>query len=151
LLHEYVELETLRPPLRTDRAARKRFQIPAPYEFAVSFHTYVKRIGCDCPLCGHSEEEDSLEEEEAVSKQVMISSSSEFSQNADHILNCWLSFQLLFFSEDHHFCTGPCCKSTRSTLNLTEKRDRAADTCTLVTFSRIDGGRSFFYVCRQNL
>jgi hypothetical protein len=65
---EYVELETLRPPLRTDRAACKRFQIPAPHEFAVRLQAYVKRVGDGCPLCGHSEEEDSLKEEEAVSE-----------------------------------------------------------------------------------
>jgi hypothetical protein len=67
-LQEYVEPETLRPPLRTDRAARKRFQIPAPHESAVSLQAYIKRVGGIGPLCGHSEEEDSLEEEEAVSE-----------------------------------------------------------------------------------
>jgi hypothetical protein len=49
LLQEYVEPETLRPPLRTDRAARKRFQIPAPRELAVSLQTYVKGVGGTCP------------------------------------------------------------------------------------------------------
>jgi hypothetical protein len=67
-LQEYVEPETLRPPLRTDRVARKQFQIPAPHGFTVSLQAYVKRVGGTCPLCGHSEEEDSLEEEEAVSE-----------------------------------------------------------------------------------
>jgi hypothetical protein len=65
-VQEYVEPETLRPPPRTDRAAGKRFQIPAPHEFAVSLQAYVKRVGGTCPLCGYSEDEDSLEEVEAV-------------------------------------------------------------------------------------
>jgi hypothetical protein len=67
-LQECIEPETLMPPLRTDRAARKQFQIPAPYEFAVSLRAYVKRVGGTCPLCGHSEGENWLEEEEAVSE-----------------------------------------------------------------------------------
>jgi hypothetical protein len=67
-LQKYVEPETLRPPLRTDRAARQQFQIPAPHKFAVSLQGYLKRVGRTCPFCGHSEEEDSLEEEEAVSE-----------------------------------------------------------------------------------
>jgi hypothetical protein len=66
-LQEYVELEILRPPLRTDRTARKRFQIPAPHESAVGLQAYAKRAGRTCPLCGHSEE-DSLEEEEAATE-----------------------------------------------------------------------------------
>jgi hypothetical protein len=66
-LQEYIEPETLRLQLRTDRAARKRFQIPAPYEFAVSLRAYVQRVGDTCPLCRDSEEGDSREGEEAVS------------------------------------------------------------------------------------
>jgi hypothetical protein len=65
-LQEYVEPETLKPPPCPDRAARKRFQIPALHEFAVSLQAYVKRVGGTCPPCGHSEEGDSFEEEEAV-------------------------------------------------------------------------------------
>jgi hypothetical protein len=53
------------PPL-TDRAGRKRSQIAAQHEFAVSLQACVKRAGGTRPLCGHSEEEDSLEEEKAV-------------------------------------------------------------------------------------
>jgi hypothetical protein len=86
-LQEYVEPETLGPSLRADRTAGKRFQIPAPHEFAVSLQTSVKRVGGTCPLCGRCEEEDSLEEEEIVSVYILISSSCEFSQHTDHILN----------------------------------------------------------------
>jgi hypothetical protein len=68
LLQEYVEPQTWRPPPGADRAAHKRFQIPAPHEFAVSLQAYVTRVGGACPLCYHSQEEDSLEEEEAMSE-----------------------------------------------------------------------------------
>jgi hypothetical protein len=67
-LQEYVEPETLTPPLQTDRAARRRFQAPAQHEFAVSLQACVKRVGGTCPLCGHSEEKELLEEEEMVSE-----------------------------------------------------------------------------------
>jgi hypothetical protein len=67
LLLEYVEPGTLRPLPQTDRAARKRFQIPTPHGFAASLQAHVKRVSGTCPFCDHSEEEDWLGEEESVS------------------------------------------------------------------------------------
>jgi hypothetical protein len=64
-LQECIESETLRLSLWTDRTPCKRFQISAPYEFAVRLQAYLKRGDGACPLCGHSEEKDSLEEETA--------------------------------------------------------------------------------------
>jgi hypothetical protein len=61
---ENVAPETLRPSLSTEQAARRRCQIPAPCESAVSLQAYVKQVGGICPLCGHAKEEDSSDDEE---------------------------------------------------------------------------------------
>jgi hypothetical protein len=63
-LEEYVTPETLRPSLSTDQAACRRYQVPVPREFAVNLQTEVKQVGGVCPLYGHTEEEDSSDEEE---------------------------------------------------------------------------------------
>jgi hypothetical protein len=48
-LEKYVTPETLRPSLSTDQPARRRHEVPAPGEFAVSLQVYIKQVSGICP------------------------------------------------------------------------------------------------------
>jgi hypothetical protein len=63
-IEELVNPQTIEAGRMPPGAGRKRQHIPAPHEFSVSLQAYVQAVGGTCPLCGHSEEEESSEEEE---------------------------------------------------------------------------------------
>jgi hypothetical protein len=63
ILEELVARETMRVPRSTERPVRRRHQIPSPHELVMSLQAYVSKVNRTRPLCEHSEEEDSSEEE----------------------------------------------------------------------------------------
>jgi hypothetical protein len=104
-IEHFVAPETTRSPLSTDRSVRRRDQIPGPIEFAVSLRAYIDNVSGTCPLCGHSEEEESSDDAESTSEYIVPPMILQCSDANDPVLNGSVSSQLLFFCDDYYFRT----------------------------------------------